>query len=67
MAYVLHTAMAIDRVTLHRDRCLEVPANVTFQDHWTGVWQEIMDKERAYEAFEMSPAKIKKKCALCKP
>ena len=67
MAYVLHTAMAIDKAVLHRDRCLEVPTNVTHQDHWTGVWQEIMNKEQAYEALDLSPAKYKIKCSLCKP
>jgi hypothetical protein len=67
VAYILHTALAIDRAILHRDRCIEVPENVTYQDHWTGVWQEIVDKERAYEALEMSAAKYKKKCVVCKP
>ena len=46
---------------------MEVPTNITHQDHWTGVWQEIMDKERAYEALDMSPAKYKVKCSVCKP
>jgi hypothetical protein len=59
--------MAIDKAVLHRDRCLEVPENVTVHDHWTGVWQEISDKERAYEALELSPAKYKLKCQLCRP
>ena len=67
MAYILHTAVSIERAVLHRDRCIEVPENVTYQDHWTGVWQEIIDKERAYEALEMSTAKYKIKCILCKP
>jgi hypothetical protein len=67
MAYVLHTAMAIDKAVLHRDRCPEVPENLSYQDHWTGVWQDIVDKERAYDALEMSAAKYKKKCELCKP
>jgi len=52
---------------LHRDRCIEVPENVSYHDHWTGVWQEIPDKERAYEALELSPAKYRLKCQLCKP
>ncbi len=67
MAYVLHIAMSIDKAVLHRDRCLEVPTNVTLQDHWTGVWQEIMDKDRAYEALDLSAAKYKHKCIVCKP
>jgi len=67
VAYVLHTAMSIDKAVLHRDRCLEVPQNITHQDHWTGVWQEIIDKERAYEALDLSSARYKLKCVLCKP
>ncbi|HEY3198739.1 MAG TPA: hypothetical protein VGJ57_12085 [Nitrospirales bacterium] len=67
MAYVLHTAQAIDRATLHRDRCPEVPENIQYHDLWTGTWQEIVDKERAYEALELSNSKYKKKCPLCKP
>ncbi len=64
MAYVLHTAMSIDKAVLHRDRCLEVPQNITHQDHWTGVWQEIIDKERAYEALDLSSARDQLKCVL---
>ena len=79
MAYVLHIAMSIDKAVLHRDRCLEVPQNITHQDHWTGVWQEVIDKdgaitywmgygaERAYEALDLSQARYKLKCVLCKP
>src|SRR2546422_3538263 len=52
-----HTAMAIDKAVLHRDRCIEVPENVSYHDHWTGVWQEISDKERAYEALELRDRK----------
>ncbi len=51
MAYVLHTAMAIDKAVLHRDRCIEVPENVTVHDHWTGVWQEIPDKEQCRQSY----------------
>ena len=50
MGYVLHTAKSIDRTTLHKDRCPEVPDNVQYHDLWTGSWQEIQDKEMAYEA-----------------
>jgi len=67
MGYVLYTAQAIERATLHRDRCPEVPENIHYHDHWTGTWQEIMDKEKAYEALELSTAKFKRKCPLCKP
>ncbi|MEP6600638.1 MAG: hypothetical protein ABJB49_02360 [Nitrospirota bacterium] len=67
MAYVLHTAQAIERAILHRDRCPEVPENIQYHDLWTGTWQEIVDKEKAYEALELSMAKFKKKCPLCKP
>jgi hypothetical protein len=67
VGYVLHTAQAIERATLHRDRCPEVPENIQYHDLWTGTWHEITDKERAYEALELSNTKYKKKCPLCKP
>jgi hypothetical protein len=44
-----------------------VPENIQYHDLWTGTWQEIVDKERAYEALELSNSKYKKKCPLCKP
>jgi len=67
VGYVLHTAKSIDRTTLHKDRCPEVPDNVQYHDLWTGSWQEIQDKEMAYEALDLSLTKYKKKCPMCKP
>ena len=51
--YWLHIARAIDRVTLHRDRCSEVPSGVSSSDYWQGGWFDYPDKERALAAMRL--------------
>ena len=76
MVYWLHIARAIDRVTLHRDRCSEVPSSVSSSDFWEGGWFDYPDKEREDEAkqgvidlaaMEQAGTTDERKCALCKP
>ncbi len=67
MVYWIHIARAIDRVTLHRDRCSEVPSSVSSSDFWEGGWFDYPDKERALAAMEQAGASDERKCALCKP
>jgi len=67
MVYWLHIARAIDRVTLHRDRCSEVPSSVSSSDFWEGGWFDYPDKERALAAMEQAGTSDERKCALCKP
>jgi hypothetical protein len=67
MVYWLHIARAIDRVTLHRDRCSEVPSGVSSSDYWQGGWFDYPDKERALAAMEQAGTSEERKCALCKP
>ena len=67
MVYWLHIARAIDRVTLHRDRCSEVPSSVSSSDFWEGGWFDYPDKERALAAMEQAGTTDERKCALCKP
>ncbi len=47
MIYWVHIARSIDRATLHRERCSEVPSNYTRTDFWEGGWFDYPDKERA--------------------
>jgi hypothetical protein len=67
MIYWLHIARAIDRVTLHRDRCSEVPSSVSSSDFWEGGWFDYPDKERALAAMEQAGTTDERKCTLCKP
>ncbi len=67
MTYWVHIARAIDRVTLHRDRCSEVPSTVTSSDFWEGGWFDYPDKERALRAMEQAGTTIQRRCSLCKP
>ena len=67
MIYWLHIARAIDRVTLHRDRCSEVPSSVSSSDFWEGGWFDYPDKERALAAMEQAGTTDERKCVLCKP
>jgi hypothetical protein len=67
MAYWIHIARSIDRVTLHRERCSEVPSNYIRTDFWEGGWFEYPDKERALAAMEQAGVTFQKKCDLCKP
>ena len=67
MIYWVHIARAIDRVTLHRDRCSEVPSTATSSDFWEGGWFDYPDKERALRAMEQAGATRQRMCPLCKP
>jgi hypothetical protein len=67
MIYWLHIARAIDRVTLHRDRCSEVPSTSTSSDFWEGGWFDYPDKERATLAMEQAGVNRQRLCPLCKP
>jgi len=67
MPYWIHIARSIDRVTLHRERCAEVPSNYVRTDFWEGGWFEYGDKERALAAMEQAGVNIQKHCTLCKP
>ncbi|MCP9455056.1 MAG: hypothetical protein NNA18_02955 [Nitrospira sp.] len=67
MAYWIHVARSIDRVTLHRDRCSEIPSNVTSSDFWEGGWFDYPDKERALHAMEQAGVGEQRRCPLCKP
>jgi hypothetical protein len=67
MVYWLHIARSIDRTTLHRDRCSEVPSNMTSTDVWEGGWFDYPDKERALIAMEQSGTTDQLKCSLCNP
>ena len=65
--YWIHIARSIDRVTLHRDRCSEVPSHATSSDFWEGGWFDYPDKERALRAMEQAGANEQRRCPLCKP
>jgi len=65
--YWVHIARQNDRAVLHRDRCSEVPSNITSSDFWEGAWFDYPDKERALDALELSGTGTQKKCPLCKP
>ena len=67
MIYWIHIARSIDRVTLHRDRCSEVPSNATSSDFWEGGWFDYPEKERALRAMEQAGANEQRRCPLCKP
>ncbi len=67
MVYWLHIAHAIDRTTLHRERCSEVPSNFIRTDFWEGGWFDYSDKDRALAAMEQSGTVTQRTCPLCKP
>jgi hypothetical protein len=67
MVYWVHIARSIDRVTLHRERCSEIPSNLTRSDFWEGGWFDYPTKERALAAMEQAGVTTQKTCALCKP
>lgn len=67
MIYWIHIARGIDRVTLHRDRCSEVPSTATSSDFWEGGWFDYPDKERALRAMEQAGVNTQRRCPLCKP
>lgn len=67
MTYWIHIARSIDRVTLHRDRCSEVPSVSTSSDFWEGGWFDYPDKERALRAMEQAGVNRDRLCPLCKP
>jgi hypothetical protein len=67
MIYWIHIARSIDRVTLHKDRCSEVPSVHSSSDFWEGGWFDYPDKERALAAMEMAGTTDQRRCALCKP
>ena len=68
MIYWIHIARSIDRVTLHKDRCSEVPSTSigSSTDFWEGGWFDYPDKERALAAMEQAGATEQRRCALCK-
>lgn len=67
MIYWLHITRSIDRTTLHRERCSEVPSVPTKSDFWEGGWFDYPDKERALLAMEQSGTSDARKCTLCRP
>jgi hypothetical protein len=67
MMYWVHIARSIDRTTLHRDRCAEVPSTPLKSDFWEGGWFDYPDKERAVLAMEQAGTTFTRRCTLCKP
>jgi hypothetical protein len=67
VVYWVHIARSIDRATLHKDRCSEVPSGHVFKDFWEGGWFDYPDKERALAAMEQAGVTFQKNCSLCKP
>lgn len=67
MTYWVHIARSIDRATLHRERCSEIPSHMANSDFWEGGWFDYPDKERALLAMEQAGTSDQRKCALCKP
>jgi hypothetical protein len=68
MSYWIHIARSIDRVTLHKDRCSEVPSTSigSSSDFWEGGWFDYPDKERALAAMEQAGTTEQRRCLLCK-
>ncbi len=68
MTYWIHIARSIDRVTLHKDRCSEVPSTSigSSSDFWEGGWFDYPDKERALAAMEQAGTTEQRRCSLCK-
>ncbi len=67
MVYWIHIARSIDRVTLHKEKCAEVPSNAIRTDFWEGGWFDYPTKERALAAMEQAGTTYEKNCPLCKP
>lgn len=67
MTYWVHIARSIDRTTLHRERCTEIPTSYRGLDVWEGGWFEYPDKERALAAMEQAGTTVQQRCPLCKP
>ena len=51
---------SIDRATLHRERCSEVPSSHVYKDFWEGGWFDYPDKDRALTAMEQAGVTLKK-------
>ena len=68
MSYWIHIARSIDRVTLHKERCSEVPSTSigSSSDFWEGGWFDYSDKERALAAMEQAGTTEQRRCPLCK-
>jgi hypothetical protein len=68
MSYWIHIARSIDRVTLHKERCSEVPSTSigSSSDFWEGGWFDYPDKERALAAMEQAGTTEQRRCPLCK-
>ena len=68
MSYWIHIARSIDRVTLHKERCSEVPSTSigSSSDFWEGGWFDYPDKERALAAMEQAGTTEQRRCQLCK-
>jgi len=68
MSYWIHIARSIDRVTLHKDRCSEVPSTSigSSSDFWEGGWFDYPDKTRALAAMEQAGTTEQRRCSLCK-
>jgi hypothetical protein len=68
MSYWIHVARSIDRVTLHKERCSEVPSTSigSSSDFWEGGWFDYPDKERALAAMEQAGTTEQRRCQLCK-
>ncbi|RMH37914.1 MAG: hypothetical protein D6690_01225 [Nitrospirae bacterium] len=67
MTYWIHIQRSLDRVVLHRERCLEIPSTIGRADFWEGGWYEYPDKESALEAMENAGTSRLVHCSLCKP
>jgi hypothetical protein len=68
MTYWVHIARSIDRVTLHKDRCSEVPSTSigSSTDFWEGGWFDYPNKDRALAAMEQAGTNEQRRCPLCK-
>jgi hypothetical protein len=62
MTYWIHVAHSIDRVTLHRDRCSEVPSTQTSTDYLGRRLYDYPDKERALAAMEQAGPTDLRRC-----
>jgi hypothetical protein len=68
VSYWIHIARSIDRVTLHKERCSEVPSTSigSSSDFWEGGWFDYPDKTRALAAMEQAGTTEQRRCPLCK-
>lgn len=65
--YWIHVKRSLDQAMLHRENCLEVPANPTTTDFWEGGWFDYPSKEIALDALEQTGATQLLHCPLCRP